>query len=70
MTQDEQTPEFDPEEHQEAGLGGLSPEKVEALDDQVAAEHGKPEEAEFEDEPLDEDEVLAELEDEDEEEVA
>lgn len=66
MTQTEQTPEFDAED-QEAGLGELSPEKVEALDDEVVAKHGKPEEAAFEDQdepPLDEDEVLAEVEDE------
>jgi hypothetical protein len=52
--------EFDPEEHLEAGLGDLTPEEVEALNEQVAVEHGKPEEAEVEDEPLDEDEVLPE----------
>jgi hypothetical protein len=67
MTQTEQIPEFDAEEHLEAGLGKLSPEKVESLDDEVAAKKGKPEEAAFEDQdepPLDEDEVLAEVEDE------
>jgi hypothetical protein len=58
MSQSEQTPAFDPEEHQEAGLGDFSPEEVDALTQQVAAEHGKPEEAEVEDEPLDEDELL------------
>lgn len=60
MSESDQTPEFDPEEHQEAGLGDLSPEEVEALDEQVAAEHGELQEAEVEDEPLAEDEVLAE----------
>ena len=59
MSQSEQIPEFDPEEHQEAGLGDFSPEEVDALTKQVAAEHGKPDEAEVEDEPLDEDELLA-----------
>jgi hypothetical protein len=57
--------EQDPEEQLEAGLGDLSPEEVEALDEQTAAEHGKPEEAEVEDEPLGEGDVLAEDEDED-----
>jgi hypothetical protein len=60
MSESEQTPEFDPEEHQEAGLGDLSPEEVVALSEQVAAEHEELKEAEAEDEPLDEDEVLAE----------
>ena len=60
MSQSEQTPAFDPEEHQEAGLGDFSPEEVEALVQRAVAEHGMPEEAEVEDEPLDEDEVLAE----------
>jgi hypothetical protein len=59
--------EQDPEEQLEAGLGDLSPEEVEALDEQTAAEHGKPEEAEVEDEPLGEGDVLAEDEDEEEE---
>lgn len=59
MSQSEQTPQFDPEEHQEAGLGDFSPEEVDALAQQVAAEHGKPEEAEIEDGPLAEDELLA-----------
>jgi hypothetical protein len=58
MSQSEQTPEFDPEEHLEAGLGDLSPEEIVALDEQATAEHGRPEEAEVEDEPLDEDELL------------
>jgi hypothetical protein len=59
MSQSEQTPEFDPEEHQEAGLGDFSPEEVDALTQQVAAEYGKPEEAEIEYGPLAEDELLA-----------
>jgi hypothetical protein len=59
MSQSEEMPEFDPEEHQEAGLGDFSAEEVDALTLQVAAEHGKPEETEVEDEPLDEDELLA-----------
>jgi hypothetical protein len=72
MTQSEQAQGLEPEEQLEAGLGDLTPEGVEALDDQVAAEKGKPEEAAFEDEdqPLDEDAVLAEVDDEDEEGVA
>jgi hypothetical protein len=60
MSESEQILEFDPEEHQEAGLGDFSPEEVDALVQQAVAEHGKPVEAEVEDEPLDEDEVLAE----------
>lgn len=59
-TVEEEAPAFDPEEHLEAGLGELSEEQVVALDEEVAAEHGTPEEAEVEDEPLREDEVLAE----------
>jgi hypothetical protein len=60
MSESEQTPEFNPDEHQEAGLGDFSPEEVEALVQQAVAEHGMPEEAEVEDEPLAEDELLAE----------
>jgi hypothetical protein len=60
MSESEQIPEFDPEEHQEAGLGDFSPEEVDALAQQAAAEHGQPEEAEVADEPLDEEELLAE----------
>lgn len=60
MSQSEQSPEFDPEEHQEAGLGDFSPEEVEALAKQIAAEHGQPVDVEVEDEPLGEDDVLAE----------
>ena len=62
MSQSERIPEFDLEEHQEAGLGDFSLEEVDALARQATAEHGKPEEAEVEDEPLDEDEMLAEVE--------
>jgi hypothetical protein len=60
MSESEPTPGFDPDEHQEAGLGDFSPEEVEALVQQAVAEHGNPEEAEVEYEPLDEDEMLAE----------
>jgi hypothetical protein len=60
MSESEQTPAFDPEEHQEAGLGEFSEAQVVAMDEEVAAKEGTPEEAEVEDEPLDEDEVLAE----------
>jgi hypothetical protein len=60
MSESEQAPEFDPEEHLEAGLGNLSPEEIAALNEQTASEHGEPEEVEVEDEPLDEDEVLLE----------
>jgi hypothetical protein len=56
--------EQDPEEQLEAGLGDLSPEEVEALDEQTAAEHGTPDEAEVEDAPLGEGDVLAEDEEE------
>jgi hypothetical protein len=60
MSESEQTPEFDPEEHQEAGLGEFSEAQVVAMDEEVAAEHGTPEDVEVEPEPLDEDDVLAE----------
>jgi hypothetical protein len=64
MSESEQTPEFDPEEHQEAGLGEFSEEQVVAMNEEVAATQGTPEDAEVEAEPLAEDEVLAEDEDE------
>ena len=57
--------EDDPEEQLEAGLGDLSPEEIVALNEQMVAEHGEPEEADVEDEPLDEDELLSEDEPED-----
>lgn len=62
MSQSERVPEFDPEEHQEAGLGDFSPEEVDALAQKAMAEHGKPEETVVEDESLDEELVLAEVE--------
>lgn len=52
--------EDDPEEQLEAGLGDLSPEEIVARNEQMVAEHGEPEEAAVEDEPLDEDELLPE----------
>lgn len=57
--------EDDPEEQLEAGLGDLSPEEIVARNEQMVAEHGEPEEAAVEDEPLDEDELLPEDEPED-----
>ena len=57
--------EDDPEEQLEAGLGDLSPEEIVALNEQMVAEHGEPEEAAPEDEPLPEDELLSEDEPED-----
>jgi IPT/TIG domain len=62
---EEATPELDPEEHLEAGLGELSPEEIADLDRQAASEHGEPAETEVEDEPLDEEDLLPEDEDED-----
>ena len=57
----EQPPEPDPDEHAEAGLSQLSAEQVEVLDRQ-AAEHGEPQDAEVDDEPVDEhDDALAPL---------
>jgi hypothetical protein len=65
---EEQPPEHDPEEHAEAGLSQLTAEQVEELDRQIAAEHGKPEDAEVDDEPVDEHEdALAPLHEADEE---
>jgi IPT/TIG domain len=55
---EEAAPEFDPEEHLEAGLGELSPDEITDLDRQAAAEHGEPAETEVEDAPLDEEEDL------------
>jgi hypothetical protein len=55
----EPSAEFDPEEHLEAGLTGLTAEQVDALDRQAAAEHGEPRTSEVDDEPLDEDALLA-----------
>jgi hypothetical protein len=43
----------------------LSPEEIVARNEQMVAEHGEPEEAAVEDEPLDEDELLPEDEPED-----
>jgi IPT/TIG domain len=57
---EEAAPEFDPEEHLEAGLGELSPEEIADLDRQAASEHGEPAESEPEDEPLDEEDLLPE----------
>lgn len=51
-------PEEDPEKDLEAGLTGLSPETVVALDAEAAAEHGVPGEVEIEDVPLEEDDLL------------
>ncbi|HET9557658.1 MAG TPA: IPT/TIG domain-containing protein, partial [Actinomycetota bacterium] len=51
---EEQPPEPDPDEHTEAGLSQLSAEQVEELDRQAAAEHGEPQDAEVDDEPVDE----------------
>jgi hypothetical protein len=56
--EDERPPESDPEENLEAGLTGSTPEQVTALDQQAATEHGEPQDAEVEDEPLDEDALL------------
>ena len=50
----EQPPEPDPDEHAEAGLSQLSAEQVEVLDRQAVAEHGEPQDAEVDDEPVDE----------------
>jgi hypothetical protein len=54
----EQPPAFDPEEHLEAGLTGLTPEQVTARDQQATTEHGEPQDAEVEDEPSGEDALL------------
>jgi hypothetical protein len=54
----EEPPESDPEENLEAGLTGPTPEQVTALDQQAATEHGHPQDAEVEDEPLNEDALL------------
>jgi len=54
----------DPEGQLEAGLSGLTPQEIEALNDQAAAEHGQPQETEVEDEPMDEEHLLAAPEDE------
>jgi hypothetical protein len=51
---EEQPPEPDPDEHAEAGLSHLTAEQVEDLDRQAAAEHGEPQDAEVDDEPVDE----------------
>jgi hypothetical protein len=53
--EEERPPELDPEERLEAGLTGLTPEQIAALDEQAATELGEPRDAEVEDEPLDED---------------
>ena len=56
---EEPSGQFDPEDAQEAGLTGLTPEQITALDQQAAAEHGgEPPTSEVEDEPLDEDDLL------------
>jgi hypothetical protein len=55
--------EQDPEEQGEAGLSGLTSEEIEALNEQAAAQHGEPEETEVEDEPIDEEHLLAEPDD-------
>jgi hypothetical protein len=49
---------IDPEDAQEAGLTGLTPEQITALDQQAVAEHGEPQTSEVEDEPLDEEDLL------------
>jgi hypothetical protein len=65
---EEQPPEPDPDEHAEAGLSQLTAEQVEELDRQAAAEHGEPQDAEVDDEPVDEHEdALAPLHEADEE---
>ena len=64
---EEVAPEFDPEEHLEAGLGELSPDEIADLDRQAASEHGEPPESEVEDEPLDEEDLLPSGEEDDEE---
>jgi IPT/TIG domain len=56
--EEEQPSELDPEEQLEAGLTGSSPGQVTDLDQQASAEHGEPQDAEIEDEPLDEDALL------------
>jgi hypothetical protein len=65
---EEAAPEFDPEEHLEAGLGELGPEEIAELDRQAAAEHGELAETEVGDEPLDEEKDLLPSGDEDDEE--
>jgi hypothetical protein len=55
---EEPPPEFDPDEHLEAGLTGLTAEQVATLDQQAAAEHGESRTSEVDDEPLDEDALL------------
>jgi IPT/TIG domain len=57
---EEEVPAFDPEEHLEAGLGELTEEQVIAMDEEVAAAHGRPAEVDAEVEPVAEDEALAE----------
>jgi hypothetical protein len=51
---EEQPPEPGPDEHAEAGLSHLTAEQVEDLNRQAAAEHGEPQDAEVDDEPVDE----------------
>jgi hypothetical protein len=64
---EEAAPEFDPEEHLEAGLGELSPDEIADLDRQAASEHGELPETEVEDAPLDEEDLLASGDEDDEE---
>jgi hypothetical protein len=62
MSESEQVPEYDPEEHLEAGLSGLSSEEITALNEQAVTDYGEPSENEVEDEPLEEDVLLVEAE--------
>jgi hypothetical protein len=61
MSEIDQTPELDPAEPEEAGLGDLSPEQVVTLAEEVAAEHGTLEEVEVEEGPQHEDDLLFEV---------
>ena len=56
--------EQDPEEQGEAGLTGLTSPEIEALNEQAAAQYGEPQATEVEDEPIDEEHLLAVAEDE------
>jgi hypothetical protein len=60
--------EQDPEEQGEAGLTGLTSQEIEALSEQAAAQYGEPQATEVEDEPIDEEHLLAVAEDEPEDE--
>ena len=56
--------EQDPEEQGEAGLTELTSQEIEALNEQAAAQFGEPQATEVEDEPIDEEHLLAVAEDE------